>query len=82
MRPIPTREQDLEPQSAILTDDEIPKNGIVITIDSERIGYWQLGDTTDEVQTCGMAVYRLLSYFSGDGVKVRRAVDGITGRVN
>lgn len=69
-------------QDGVLTDHEIPKDGIVITIDSEKIGYWQLGDISEEVSTCGLALYRLLSYYSGNGVKVARAVEGITGRVN
>lgn len=79
----PTREQSpQELQDGVLSDNEIPKDGIVITIDSQKIGYWQLGNIPEEVGECGLALYRLLSYYSGNGMKIKRAVEGITGRNN
>ena len=71
-----------ELEEGVLSDAEIPKDGIVITLDKEKFGYWILGDVAKGTERAGMAIYRLMSYFNGDGEKMTRAVDTITGRVN
>lgn len=72
----------VETEVAVFGDSEIPKNGVVITLDDERVGYFELGDVRKSTGAAGLALYRLISYFNGNGEKISKAVDGIVGRVN
>ena len=69
-------------EKAVFGDAEIPKNGVIITMDEEKVGYWELGDVRKSTGAAGLALYRLISYYNGNGDKISKAVDGICGRVN
>ena len=72
----------VETEVAVFGDNEVPKNGIIITMDEEKIGYWQMGNLRKSTEVAGLALYRLISHFNGNGDKISKAVDGIVGRVN
>ena len=72
--------QELE--DSVITDEDVPKNGIAIMLDSEKFAYFMLGEVPEEVQRTGMAIYKLISYHSGDSSRIARAVDSIVGRNN
>jgi len=72
----------IETELSVFGDSEVPKNGIIITMDEEKIGYWQIGNLRKSTEVAGLALYRLISYFNGNGEKISKAVDGIVGRVN
>ena len=69
-------------EEAVVTDADIPRDGIAIMIDKEKFAYFMLGDVPEDVQRTGMAIYKLMSYYSGDGVRIARAVESIVGRTN
>ena len=69
-------------KEGVFGDAEIPKNGIIITMDEERTGYWEIGNPRKMTGAAGLALYRLISYFNGNGDKISKAVDGIVGRIN
>jgi hypothetical protein len=69
-------------EKGIFGDAEVPKNGVIITLDDEKLGYWQIGDLRKSTEVAGLALYRLISYFNGNGDKISKAVDGIVGRIN
>jgi len=71
-----------ESELSVFGDSEIPKNGVVITLDDERLGYFELGDVRKSTGAAGLALYRLISYFNGNGDKISKAVDGIVGRIH
>ncbi len=71
-----------EMEKGIFGDEEIPKNGVIITLEEDKTSYWEIGDVRRSVGSAGLALYRLISYFNGNGDKISKAVDGIVGRVN
>ena len=71
-----------ESEVAVFGDREVPKNGVFITMDDEKLGYWEIGDVRKSTGAAGLALYRLISYFNGNGDKISKAVDGIVGRIN
>lgn len=71
-----------ESELSVFGDNEVPKNGIIITMDEDKIGYWQIGNLRKSTEVAGLALYRLISHFNGNGDKISKAVDGIVGRIH
>lgn len=69
-------------QKTAFTADDVPTNGVVLTIESTSMGVWMLGDVDPNAETLAKSIYRLLSYVNCDSSKLHKAVIGITGRDN
>lgn len=62
---------------------DVPDNGVAITLSCDKtLGVWMFGELDETTHKAALAIYRLMSYHSGDGNKIYNSVLGITGRDN
>lgn len=69
-------------EEGTFTDEDVPENGMVLTLDAERMGFWLIGDVDPNTKKVAHSLYRLVAFCSANGEKVSRSVDTITGRLN
>lgn len=71
------------PEKTSFSINDVPDNGVAITLDCDKkLNVWMFGDIDDATHKAAIAIYRLMSYHSGDGNKIYNSVVGITGRDN